>query len=252
MKVSIITSCFNRQNTIREAIESVLAQDYPNIEYIIVDGASNDNSLKIINEYKNYINTIISEPDKGMYEAINKGITAATGDIIGLVHSDDFLYDTHVISNIVKKFKQTNADIIYGDGLFVDYNNTDKIIRNWISGSFHRWKVKCGWLPLHPTVYIKRSIINQWGQYDESYKIAADSDFLIRYFYEAHLHIEYLKTYIIKMRMGGLSTNNSKRKLMWKEDVHLYKKHGFCGVLTKLLKMSWKIPQFISAKFQQI
>ena len=112
MKVSIITSCFNRQNTIREAIESVLAQDYPNIEYIIVDGASNDNSLKIINEYKNYINTIISEPDKGMYEAINKGITAATGDIIGLVHSDDFLYDTHVISNIVKKFKQTNADII--------------------------------------------------------------------------------------------------------------------------------------------
>ena len=120
MKVSIITSCFNRQNTIREAIESVLAQDYPNIEYIIVDGASNDNSLKIINEYKNYINTIISEPDKGMYEAINKGITAATGDIIGLVHSDDFLYDTHVISNIVKKFKQTNADIIYGDGLFVE------------------------------------------------------------------------------------------------------------------------------------
>ena len=137
MKVSIITSCFNREATIAQAIESVLAQDYPDIEYIVVDGASKDNSLMVINGYKDRIAKIISEPDHGMYEGINKGIRAATGDIVGLLHSDDFLYSTDIISKIVKMFEKTGADFLYGDGL-----------------------------------------------YDESYKIAADSDFLFRYLYE--------------------------------------------------------------------
>lgn len=250
MKVSIITSCYNRQNTIREAIESVLAQDYPDIEYIVVDGASKDDSLKIIREYKDRISTIISEPDKGMYEAINKGIRAATGEIIGLVHSDDFLYDTQVISNIVKKFETTKADLVYGDGLFVDYHHTDKAVRNWISGRYRRWKVRCGWLPLHPTVYIKRSVMEQWGVYDDSYKIAADSDLLVRYLYKAHLHVEYLKMYVVRMRMGGLSTDSEKRKAMWREDIRLYQAHGFWATPTKIMKMMWKVPQFISAKFK--
>ncbi|MFR9593210.1 MAG: glycosyltransferase, partial [Rikenellaceae bacterium] len=133
MKVSIITSCYNRESTIREAIESVLAQDYPNIEYIVVDGASKDNSLSVINDYKDKIATIISEPDRGMYEAINKGIRAATGDIVGLVHSDDFLYSTSTISNIVKFIEAQQADIIYGNGIFVDYDDTPKVVRNWFS-----------------------------------------------------------------------------------------------------------------------
>ena len=251
MKVSIITSCFTREHTIREAIESILAQDYPNIEYIVVDGASTDNSLKIINEYKDRISCVISEPDKGMYEAINKGVRAATGDVIGLVHSDDFLYDAHIISDIVRKFEETKADLVYGDGLFVDFNNTDKAVRNWISGNYSKWKVKCGWLPLHPTVYIKRAIMEQWGLYDENYKIAADSDLLVRYLYKANLRIAYLKKYVVRMRMGGLSTDNAKRKLMWKEDIRLYKAHGFPAFPTKLMKMGWKVPQFISAKFKQ-
>ncbi|MCD8182162.1 MAG: glycosyltransferase [Bacteroides sp.] len=138
MKVSIITSCFNREATIRQAIESVLAQDYPDLEYIVVDGASTDGSLKVIREYRDRISTLISEPDKGMYEAINKGIRAATGDIVGLVHSDDFLYDAHIISDIVERFEQTGADLVYGNGLFVDYTNTDKPVRNWISGNYRR------------------------------------------------------------------------------------------------------------------
>ena len=138
MKVSIITSCFNREATIENAILSVLKQNYSDIEYIIVDGASRDSSLSIINKYKEHISTIISEPDHGMYEAINKGIRQATGDIIGLVHSDDLLYSNKTISHIVKAFKETQADIVYGNGIFVSSNNTTNIIRNWISGPFDK------------------------------------------------------------------------------------------------------------------
>ena len=130
MRVTIITSCYNREHTIRGCIESVLAQDYPDIEYIVVDGASTDGSLKIINEYKERIAKIISEPDHGMYEAINKGIRAATGDVIGLVHSDDFLYSPQTISHIVKPFEETHADFLYGDGLFVNPEDTLSLQKN--------------------------------------------------------------------------------------------------------------------------
>lgn len=250
MKVSIITSCFNREATIGQAIESVLAQDYPDIEYIVVDGASKDNSLAIINRYKNKISKIISEPDKGMYEAINKGLRAATGDIIGLVHSDDFLYATNTISRMVAAFERTGADFVYGNGLFVNPEDTNKVIRNWMGGSYSKWKVKHGWLPLHPTCYIKKSCIDRLGMYNESYKIAADSDFLVRYLYEADLKVYYLNEYIVRMRMGGLSTDSKRRKMMWEEDIRMYRSHGFNPTFTKLQKMAWKVPQFITAKLK--
>lgn len=251
MKASIITSCFNREKTIAQAIESVLSQDYPNIEYIVVDGASKDNTLAIINRYRGRISHIISEPDNGMYEGINKGIRAATGDIIGLLHSDDFLFSTNTISRIVKRFEETQADFIYGNGLFVDSDNTDKVVRNWMGGKYSKWKVRHGWLPLHPTCYIRKSCMDKWGLYDESYKIAADSDFLFRYLYEADLKVEYLNEYIVRMRMGGLSTDSKRRKMMWEEDIRMYKSHGMPPTLTKLEKMAWKVPQFISAKLKR-
>ena len=185
-----------------------------------------------------------------MYEAINKGIRAATGDIVGLMHSDDFFFDNHVVSDIVKRFEGTDADFVYGDGLFVDCNDTNRVVRNWIGGSYQRWKVKCGWLPLHPTCYIRRDVMWREGLYDESYKIAADTDLLVRYLYKSRLKVEYLRRYIVRMRMGGLSTDSEKRKAMWHEDIRLYRAHGFCPVPTKVMKMMWKIPQFITAKFQ--
>lgn len=250
MKVTIITSCFNREATIGQAIESVLAQDYSNIEYIVVDGASKDKSLQIINQYRDKISQIISEPDKGMYEAINKGIKASTGDIIGLLHSDDFLYSKDTISKIVQKFQSSKGDFIYGNGLFVNYHNTQKVIRNWIGGNYSKWKVKHGWLPLHPTCYIRKTCIDELGLYNENYKIAADTDFLFRYLYEANLKVIYLNEYIVKMRMGGLSTDKTKRKQMWNEDIRIYQDHGLPPIWTKLQKIIWKIPQFITAKLQ--
>ena len=169
-----------------------------------------------------------------MYEAINKGIRAATGDIIGLIHSDDFLFSSHTISDIVKTFEEQDADMIYGNGVFVDYDDTNQMIRNWISGRYSKENVKNGWLPLHPTVYIKKECMDKWGLYDESYKIAADSDLLNKY--------------IVKMRMGGLSTDAGKSKLKWAEDLRMYKSHGIKPISALKGKILSKIPQFIEAR----
>lgn len=264
MKVSIITSCFNRASTLEGAIKSVLRQDYPNIEYIMVDGASKDSSLEVIKKYDEFCRSkefvsrhpafsfkYISEPDHGMYEAINKGLRMATGDVIGLVHSDDFLFTPHTISDIVQEFEKNNADFVYGDGLYVDFQDTTKPVRNWIGGKFSKKKVKFGWLPLHPTCYLRASFQREVGFYNEKYKIAADTDFLVRALYEHSPKVSYLKEYIIRMRMGGLSTDNAKRKAMWKEDIDIYSSHGFVALPTKIMKMMWKVPQFISAKIRK-
>lgn len=255
MKISIITSCYNREATIRDAIRSVLSQDYPEIEYIIVDGASTDGSVKAINEaidgHEKRVK-FLSEPDHGMYEAINKGIRLATGDYIGLVHSDDFLYSPHTIANIVKQLETTHADFLYGDGLFVNAENTDKVVRNWIGGKYRLWKVKHGWLPLHPTCYIRREVMIKRGLYNESYKIAADSDLLFRYLLGGDLTVTYLPEYIVRMRMGGLSTDSAKRKQMWNEDIRMYNSHGMNPTITKIEKMMWKVPQFVKVILKNI
>ncbi len=251
MKVSIITSCYNRESTIGHAIESVLFQSYENIEYVVVDGDSKDGSMNVINQYKDRIAKVISEPDRGMYEGLNKGIRKATGDIVGLMHSDDFFYSNETVAHIVKKFEETGADLVYGDGLFVDAVDIGKVVRNWISGQYSKGKMKRGWLPLHPTVYIRRECIERLGFYDESFKIAADSDFLVRYMFEGNLKVAYLNEYVVMMRMGGLSTNPEKMKQKWAEDLRMYRAHGFPPYRTLLCKILSKIPQFISAKFMK-
>ena len=253
MKISIITTCYNRERTIRGAVESVLAQDYPDIEYIIVDGASTDNSLSIIRDaIKGHENQVklISEPDRGMYEAINKGIRMATGDVIGLCHSDDFIYAKDTVSHVARKMEETDCDFLYADGIYVNELHTEKVVRKWIGGRYARWKVRCGWLPLHPTCYIRKDVMMRCGLYDESYKIAADTNLLVNYLYNCQLKVAYLPEFVTRMRMGGMSTDPVKRKKMWKEDIRVYTGYGFKPVvLTKLMKMMWKVPQFIKAKF---
>jgi len=253
MRISIITSCYNREATIRETIRSVLEQDYPDIEYIIVDGASTDGSVETIRSaiagHEDKVK-FISEPDSGMYEALNKGIRMATGEVIALLHSDDMMFDTHTVSDVMREMEHTGCDFLYADGLFVDAQRTEKVVRNWIGGRYSKWKVRHGWLPLHPTCYIRREVMERLGLYDESYRIAADTDLLVRYLLENTLSVEYLKRYVVRMRMGGLSTDNSRRAKMWKEDIRVYRSHGFRHVtLTKIEKMMWKVPQFIKAKF---
>jgi glycosyltransferase len=244
MTISLITTCYNRASTIESAIQSVLSQSYGDVEYIIIDGASSDGSLEIINRYAGRVAHIVSEPDSGMYEAINKGIRLATGDIIGLLHSDDVFYSPTVLSKIADTFGQTHADIVYGNGIFVDPDNPDKIVRNWISGTYQPEKVKQGWLPLHPTVYVRREIFSQCGLYDESYKIAADSDMLVRLLYDYRFNVIYLNEYTVRMFMGGLSTSLKSQLAKWKEDIRMYRSHGFNPYISLALKIISKIKQF--------
>lgn len=250
MKVSIITSCYNREATIRGAIESVLNQDYPDIEYIVVDGASTDGTMKVVREYEGRISHIISERDSGMYEGINKGLRLATGDIIGLVHSDDLLYDKDTVSKLVFRFKTLGCDLVYGNGIFVNAEDTDVVVRNWISGHYKKSKLTRGWLPLHPTVYVTRQWLDRCGPYDETYKIAADSDWLVRSLYDLSPSVSYMKEYVIRMRMGGLSTDPEKMKKKWAEDLRMYRSHGLHPHFALACKILSKVPQFIQAKFK--
>lgn len=253
MKVSIITVCYNREKTIRDAIESVLAQDYNDIEYIIVDGASKDGTMNVVNEYKDRVSKIVSEIDRGMYEAINKGIKMATGDVIGLVHSDDMLISNHVISDVVRQMETSGADMLYGNGIYVDINNIHKIKRIWRGGKFNRKMIKWGWLPLHTTVYIKRDVMMRYGLYDERYEISADTKLLMKYLYNSDIKVTYLNEFLIKMRMGGLSTTGAHMSHVWAEDVLLFRQFGFkYPKLLKILKMMWKVPQYIEGRFSRL
>lgn len=254
MKITIITVVYNGEKYIEEAIDSVLDQTYHDIEYIVIDGKSSDHTWEIIQHIKdndskrnNRISVAISEKDEGMYDAINKGIGMATGEYIGLVHANDGLYAHDVIENVVKRIEETQCDILYGDGIYVDIDNASKKIRNWIGGSYSKFKVRMGWLPLHPTVYIKREVYEKYGGYDKSFKIAGDTDLLVRLMYAHNLKVAYLHKYIIQMRMGGMSTSRSLTGRKWQEDWRVVKRYHL-SLLFLPCKVLRKIPQFLTTK----
>ena len=249
MKVSIITATYNSENTIEVCMRSVLSQTYDHIEHIIIDGNSKDKTLKKVNTLlKDRTNaTIISEPDKGIYDALNKGVAKATGDIIGFVHSDDFLADSNIIEKIVEVFKLQKVDGVYGDLHYVAFNDTDKVIRNWVSKTFKTKLLKQGWMPAHPTLYLKKELYNLNGGFDLSYKIAADYDFILRIFKQNELKFFYLPTVIVKMRVGGASNRSIKNIIQkTKEDYRAIKKNQTGNGLTVIVKNFSKIKQFLS------
>jgi glycosyltransferase len=226
MKVSLITVCYNRQATMAQSIQSVLDQDYNNIEYIVIDGNSSDGTQDVIESYSSQITHYVSERDKGMYDAINKGLQLATGDIIGLMHSDDVFYDSTVVTKIVNAFyNSSSADAVYGNGIYVTNDAKEKIVRNRIGGQYDFEKLKSGWLPLHPTVYMKKAIVEKYGYYNLDFKIASDTEFLLRYLFKHKINMIYLNEYVVKMRMGGLSTNYKRVFQVLSEDYRIYRYH---------------------------
>ncbi|CAM3762661.1 glycosyltransferase family 2 protein [Flavobacterium chungbukense] len=245
MKVSIITVCYNRKETIAKSIESVLSQDYSNIEYIVIDGNSTDGTKEIIKSYAEKISTYLSEPDKGMYDAINKGLKMATGEIIGLMHSDDEFYDNDVISKIVEMFQKfPSSDGIYGNGIYVTNDKKERIVRNRISGAYSRKELESGWLPLHPTVYLKKKIIEKLGYYNLDFKIASDTEFLLRYLFKSKIKLSYFNSYVVKMRVGGLSTSRSRALKVFYEDYRIYKYHGLPAFRTVVQKKLIALKQY--------
>ncbi len=205
--ISLITSVRNNRPFIREAIESVLSQTYPSIEYIVVDGASTDGTLDIIQSYAGRIAKIISEPDLNCYDGMNKGIQAATGDIIGTLNSDDIFFDHSVIEKVAQAFRESaELDCVYGNLIFVDRENPEKITRRWISKPFQEGLFEKSWTPAHPTFYCKKSVFTRLGGYRLDYKIAADVELMYRFIQKNHIYSRFLPFNFIKMRTGGLST----------------------------------------------
>lgn len=239
MKISIITATYNSGSTLRDTIRSVLFQSYSNIEYIIIDGGSKDNTLNIINEYKDKIAKVISEPDKGIYDAMNKGITCATGDIIGILNSDDFFTSTNVVEQIVREFEENNSiDAVFGNIHFVKPENLNKPVRYYSSSIFKPSLFRFGFMPAHPSFYVKRTCYEKHGLYDLNYKIASDYDLLIRFLYVNKVTYKYLNMDFVTMRVGGASTESFKsRVVLNREIVKACRKYG---IYTNLFMLSLK------------
>jgi glycosyltransferase involved in cell wall biosynthesis len=210
-KISIITVCYNAQSTIERCFQSVINQDYPYIEYIVIDGLSTDSTILIAENYKKHIKALISEPDKGIYDAMNKGIALATGDIIGILNADDFLADDHIISDIAEAFVKSHADIIYGD---LDYIKPDgNIVRKWVAGRYKRGIFNYGWMPPHPTFYCKNELFNKLGNYSLNYGTAADYELMLRFIHQNLLSIHYVEKVLVKMTVGGVSNRSIKNRI---------------------------------------
>lgn len=246
MKISIITITFNSAHCISRAIESVRSQHYSDIEHIIVDGASTDGTLDIIRTYAAQSPDSvrwISEPDHGIYDALNKGIKMATGDIIGFLHSDDVFFSPDSIGHIASVFDSKGADVVYGD---LQYCKGAKVVRRWQSNPFDISSLKFGWMPPHPTVYVRREVYQQVGEYDDWFRISADYDMMLRIF-SAGYKTQYLPEVIVCMETGGASNKNTKARLTKTQEDYLVlkKNHIGAGLLTVACKQLRKLRQFI-------
>jgi len=245
MKVTIITISYNSGHSIADSINSVVSQTYHDIEYIIVDGKSKDNTADIVRSFGGKVTKFVSEPDKGIYDALNKGIRMAGGDIIGFMHSDDLFADNQVIEKVVKLFEEKNTDCIYGDLQYVYKADTNKVLRYWKSGKFSRNKLRFGWMPPHPTLYIKRDIYEKYGNFDIQFKISADYDTMLRFLGKYRISAAYLPEVMVKMRVGGAS-NRSIKNIIRKstEDYQAIRKNKFGSVFTLIFKNLRKVTQF--------
>lgn len=208
MRISIITVCYNSVKTIESSIQSVLLQSHPDIEHIVLDGGSTDGTLNVIEKYRSKIAKIISEKDDGMYCAINRGVYLATGDIIGNLNSDDFYANRDVIKKIAERMGETGADVCWGDLVYVDRNNPNKIVRCWKSSDYDERKFRRGWMPPHPTFFVRRQIYEKYGLFNTDFKIAADYELMLRLLEKYKARSCYIPEVLVKMRTGGKTSKN--------------------------------------------
>jgi glycosyltransferase involved in cell wall biosynthesis len=238
MKVSIVTVCWNSEKYLKSAIDSILNQTYKNIEYIIIDGGSTDGTLNIIKSYEPLFGKKmhwVSEKDNGIYDAMNKGLRMCTGDIVGLLNSDDFYISETSLEKIVHSFQENQVDSVYADLYYVKEDNTDKIVRKWRTGN--RKPFATGWHPAHPTFFVKKIVYDKFGFFDLKYKIAADFEIMLRFLEASHISSFYLQDFILKMRLGGES-NRSFANI----------KKGKSEILNAFIKHKIKVSSFYPYK----
>lgn len=253
MKISLITVSYNSASTIRDTFESVLAQSCEDYEYIVVDGLSKDNTVEIIKEYEPRFKgkmRWISEKDSGLYDAMNKGIRMATGDVVGILNSDDLFTDNTVLESVRQGFSAPDIDAVYADVRYVRQDDLTKIVRHYSSKSFRRWKMRIGLIPAHPSFYAKKELFEKFGFYRTDYRIAADFELLLRFIFVNRIKISYIPKTFVTMRMGGVSTNSFKVHFcIMKEHLKAFKANNrYTNVFLLSLRYAGKVYQLLKAK----
>ena len=256
MKISIITVVRNNKETIRDAIESVLSQNYENVKYIIIDGNSIDGTVEIIRSYANKIDKFVSEKDNGLYDAMNKGINIADGDIIGFLNSDDLYIDSDVLSKVAREFiAQPSLDACYADLVYVDHGSTSRVIRYWKSSKFSLGLFSKGWSPPHPTFFVSRRVYEKFGNFNIQYHIASDIELMIRFLEVYKIDVKYIPQLLVKMRYGGISNKSIKNMLNLNQEIlgaldyHNLPKNIFIFFIYKIIS---RVKQFLNRHNSQI
>lgn len=250
MKISIITIVYNRKNCIADCIQSVLEQTYPNIEHLIIDGGSTDGTQEEIEKYRDKLAFYISEKDEGVFDAYNKGIQNATGDIVGILNSDDLFYAPDTIQKIADAFISSRADLVYANGLFVDQEDVSKVKRLYPSKPFRKRYLNFGWIPLHTTIFVRKEVILKNGLYKCGYKIASDYEISLRWFKNDNIKKFFLNEWVVKMRLGGLSTSARLQIRKSREDLSIINHYKLRGYFTLACKIGRKIPQYMAPRFR--
>lgn len=249
VRVSVVMAVYNAAGTVADAIESVLGQSHPFIELIVIDGASTDGTLAVLDAYRDEINILVSEPDEGIYDALNKGIERASGNVVGFLHADDLYADHGVLAEIATAFADPDVDAVYGDLVYVSRAQPDRVLRYWRAGDFSPNKLRRGWMPPHPTFYVRRKFYEQLNGFATGFRIAADYDCMLRMLGQLGFRCRYIPKLLVRMRVGGES-NRSLANIIRKssEDYRALKRNGVGGIAALLWKNFSKLPQFFRRK----
>lgn len=248
LKISIITVVYNNRMIIADCIDSVLNQTYKDIEYIVIDGGSVDGTIDIIEKFQNKISVFLSESDNGIYDAMNKGIALATGDIVGILNSDDFYIDEFVIEKVIREFDKKGVDSVYADLVFVNPKNLEKTVRYYDSSQFNPSRFAYGWMPAHPTFFVKKKAYDKYGVFRTDLKIGADFDILVRFLYTHGISYSYMQEVLVKMRVGGVSTSFSS---IWINNIEALKVCRENGIDTNIFKILSKYPAKLLGLFKK-
>jgi glycosyltransferase len=247
MKFSILTAVWNRAGTLGHALESLAMQSYRDYEHVVQDGGSTDGTLVLLENYPDVRRKLASQRDIGIYDALNRALARSTGEVIGLLHSDDFFAHPDVLAHVARSFHETGADAVYGDLDYVSAQDPSNVIRHWKAGVYNPALLRRGWMPPHPALFLRREVIETWGAYDTSYRIAADYESILRYFGKGKISAVWLPEVLVKMRVGGESNRSLGRVLRKSmEDYRALRANEVGGLAALALKNASKIPQFFS------
>lgn len=246
LQISLITAVFNRAQTLGEALRSIHNQTWQNIEHIVIDGGSTDGTLAVLDQHRDRIAEMVSEPDQGLYDALNKGIRKASGDVVGFMHADDQFASPHAVARIASAFEDPAVEAVYGDLAYVKQGDVSKVVRYWRAGRYQRDQLAHGWMPPHPTFYVRREIYSRLGVFDTRYRISADYDNMLRLLWGGGVRASYIPEVLVRMRTGGVSNRSLLNVLLKsREDYAAMRKHGIGGLRALLMKNVTKLPQFV-------